>query len=653
MKTNSPKTSFRAIATAFVALFFVAFSVPQAAHAVAAGTVTIVASGGSAEGTNWTFAAGEISPSADVSINASAVVAKLAAGSVTILGDKVVVNSSIVSSTANNLTFKASGNILLDGGITVQTQGGNIVFNADSDANSTGFVRFGLGNTQAAGAVNTNGGNIIVGGGSNPSNGPAVGFNADGQVTATANACGGVPPVAGIGIYGFAFNSGSGNISLRASSAAVAGRGMNMTSCSWGTVSFTATGNGSVYINGDGSGSTNNPWGIAAGLIQVSTQSGDITLTTKGSSTVGNSRGMSIGGASTFNSVTGNISFIDTTNGVVAGYNGINIGGALTINTGGSFLLQADEISHGGSLTLAVSSATLVPSTGSSFTGAYTVGSINATNSSSLTIGGAGNTSAITLAQPVTVGGAMNLTGGTLALNNTVTATGALSISATTAVTQTGSITSAGVTTSGSATFNLPNVVVVIPPAPPLPPVISGLTGSGSGSGSTRTITGGQLDKVTAVKINGVDVKILSATDSSLSFEVPKLAPGAFDVVLISPISTLTFGGAIQVAAPVAAKPVNVASDLSSFSGSSSALSTTQKAQIRRAVASSSGLLCIAYVLQKKATASQRSIAKARATATCAYAKSLAPKLSTTVLVSAGTKEEVAERAVTVVSTRK
>lgn len=645
MMTSRLNKTLKTAASALVALFLVAFAVPQSAQAVAAGTVTIVASGGSTEGTGWTYAAGEISPSTNVSINASDVVAKLALGSVTVLGDKAVINASIISPTSSSLTFKVLGNILLDGGVTIQTQGGNVIFNVDSDANSTGNIRFGLGVTQAAGAINTNGGNIIIGGGLDPMVGTAVTAAADSQNAAAATACGGTPPSSGIGIYSFSFNAGNGNISLRASSSAISGRGMNMTSCSWGTVSFTTTGSGYVDINGDGSLLTNNPWGIAAGVIQISTQQGNITLTGKGSSTVANSRGMSIGGSSTFTSVSGNISFIDTTNGVVAGYNGINIGGAVTISTGGSFLLQADEMTQGGALNLTVSSASLVPSTGSSFTGAFTVGTINAANTSSLTIGGAGNTQAITLSQPVTVGGTVNLTGGTLALNNTLTTNGAVVITSAGTVTQTGSITSAGVITQGGGTFTLPNQVVVIPPKPP---VVSGI----SGSGSTRTIVGEQLEKVTAVKVNGVEVKILSATAGSLSFEVPTLAPGSYDVVMVSSISTLTFNGAIQIAAPVAPKPVNVPSDLSAFAGSSTSLTATQKTQVRRAIASSTAAICVAYVPAKNATSALRSIAKARATATCAYAKSVAPKLKTSVLVSAGTKEEVAARTVTVVATR-
>jgi hypothetical protein len=60
----------------------------------------------------------------------------------------------------------------------------------------------------------------------------------------------------------------------------------------------------------------------------------------------------------------------------------------------------------------------------------------------------------------------------------------------------------------------------------------------------------------------------------------------------------------------------------------------------------------MAYVPAKKATAAQRAVAKARATATCSYAKSVSAKIKTSVLVSAGTKEEVAARTVTVVVTR-
>ncbi|MFM1973691.1 MAG: hypothetical protein RLZZ345_775 [Actinomycetota bacterium] len=656
MINPSSKTRFRAVASAAVALFFVALAVPQAANAVAAGTVTIVASGGSPEGTNWTFAAGEITPSASVSINASDVVAKLASGSVTILGDKAVINSSIVYANSNALTIKVTGNIIVGGGVTIESQGGNLTFNSDSDANNTGHIRFGQDSVSAAGAIRSNGGNIIVGGGVNPSTSPAMAQNND----PASGLCGGAPPLAGVGVYGYAFNAGGGNISLRGSSpnlGNVSTRAINIASCSWATTSFTTTGTGSVYLNGDGSMIAHNTaWGVAIGVINVTTAAGNITIEGRGSvSGPTNSRGFSLGGASTFTSTTGDIRFIDYTNGAAsAGYIGVYLGATVTVNTGGDFLLKSDEISGPALLQLTADSASILPNTGSSFTGLYIVGAINLTNNATLTIGGAGNTSAIRLSNPITTGGDFVITGSTLEFNNTVTATGNVTITSSGTVTQTSTITSAGVTTQGGGTFTLPNVVVVIPPPPPAPPVpptpvvISGI----SGTLSSRTVVGTALDKVTAVKVNGVEVKIISSTEGSLSFEVPTLAPGAYDVVLVSSISTLTFSGAIKIAAPVVPRPLNVAYDLSSFSGSATALSRAQKAQVRRVVAGSSGVLCQAYVAARSATAAQRAVGKARAAATCAYARSVAPKLKTTVLVSVGTKEEVAARTVTVVATR-
>jgi hypothetical protein len=302
-------------------------------------------------------------------------------------------------------------------------------------------------------------------------------------------------------------------------------------------------------------------------------------------------------------------------------------------------------------LQLDAASASILPNTGSSFTGLYIVGAINLANNATLTIGGAGNTSAIRFTNPISTGGDFVVTGGTLEFNNPVTATGNVTISSSGTVTQTSAITSAGVITQGSGTFTLPNVVVVAPPAPPVPPtplVISGITGTPT----SRTVVGTALDKVTTVKVNGVEVKIISATDGALSFEVPTLGPGSYNVVLVSPTSSLTFSGAIQIAAPVVPRPINVPSDLSSFAGSSTLLSASQKTQVRRAVSGSSALICMAYVPAKNASGAQRAVAKARAAATCAYAKSVAPKIKTSVLVSAGTKEEVAARTVTVVSTR-
>lgn len=448
---------------ALCALIGFAALAPLPAQAVTNYSVTVVATGGAAENSNWTFANGEITPSASVSINASDIVAKLGLGNLVLNADRIVVSADIVHSTANSLTLKATGNILVGGGRTLQSQGGNIVFNADSDSNSTGHVRFGLDGVNTAGNINSNGGSIIVGGGANPLNSPAWAQQTDTPSTA----CGGAPPLFGVGIFSFSFNSGNGDISVRGASpgfGTVSTRGINIASCSWGTTSFSATGSGSVSIIGDGSQITqNNAWGIAAGAMNVTTASGAITLAGRGNpSGPTNARGMSIGGTSNFTSTSGNVSFIDTTSGSQSGYTGINLGAAITVSTSGTFSVQADEISHGGSLNLSVASASITPYNGSSFTAAYTAGTINAANTASLQIGLAGNTANLTLGSAVTVGGPISVYAAAVTVNGAITATSSSITFVTSAgVSGSGTLTGSSLNLAGTATYTLSAYTIV------------------------------------------------------------------------------------------------------------------------------------------------------------------------------------------------
>lgn len=448
-------TKALSVVTSLVTGIALAAVAPMPANAVTNYTVSIVASGGAAENSTWTYANGEITPSATVSINASDIVAKLSTGSLVVNADRIVVSADIVHSTSNSLTLKATGNILIGGGRTLQSQGGNIVFNSDSDANSTGHVRFGLDGVNTAGNVNSNGGSIIVGGGANPLTSPTWAQQTDTPSTA----CGGAPPLFGVGIFSFSFNSGNGDISIRGASpgfGTTSTRGINIASCSWGTTSFSATGSGSILINGDGSLITqNNAWGIAAGAMNLTTVSGPIRLEGRGNpSGPTNARGMSIGGTSNFTSTSGNVSFIDTTSGAQAGYTGINLGSAITVSTSGTFSVQADEISHGGSLNLSVASAAITPFNGSSFTAAYTAGAINAANTSSLQIGSAGNTANLTLGSAVTVGGPISVFAAAVTVNGAVTATASpITFTTTAGVSGAGTLTGSALNLAGTATY--------------------------------------------------------------------------------------------------------------------------------------------------------------------------------------------------------
>lgn len=449
----------------------------EPAAAVTNYTVTVVASGGSNEGTNWSYSNGVITPTASVSINASAIVSKLGLGALVLNGDKILVNASVVHSTANVFTVKATGNIIVDGGVTFQSQGGDIVFNSDSDANNTGHVRFGSETNCNAGNVTTNGGNIIVGGGANPGTGTTAAQNND-----VVASCASGSPRAGVGIYNFSMNAGGGDIRIRGGSAnlgtGVSTRAININGYSGVTPTFQTAGAGSIYIFGDGSAITqDNAWGIACGSITVTTGQGSITLESRGNpSGPTNARGMSIGGASTFTSSTGNVSFIDRTNGAISGYTGINLGAAITVTTNGDFAVQADEISQGGALRLDVANASIGSNTTSSFTNVYSTGTIDATGTSSLRIGSPGNAEAITLGA-ITTDGPLTVIGSTVTINAALSATASpITFVTSTGVTKgaNGSITASALNLGGTATYsNLSSLTLVGGGAPITAPDIS------------------------------------------------------------------------------------------------------------------------------------------------------------------------------------
>ena len=448
--------------TLVVALFVAANSLvaAQPAAAVTNFTVTVVASGGAAENSGWTYANGEITPTANVSINASSIVSKLTSGPLVVYSGRIVVNANVVHSTANALTFKSQGNIVVVGGRTIESQGGDVIFHSDSDANNAGYVIFGAVSTcTTMGNINTNGGDIIVGGGTNPTTGVGAALNdSDASTTCIAS-----QPLAGVGIYNYSMNAGGGDISIRGGSPNLGNlstRGINQHATAGLTTTFRTSGAGQINFYGDGSSiAHNNAWGITVNaLMSVISDTGAITFEGRGNPTgPTNARGVALGGATTFTSTSGNINFIDRTNGAIAGYAGIYFGGTLSAQTAGDFSVQADEIVQVGALTLDVDSASIGAYTTSSFTNVYSTGVINAANSNSLTLGSPGNTAAITLAAAVTSGGPIAITASTVAVNAPLTATGApITFVTSGGVTQAQSvaITASTLNLAGTATYN-------------------------------------------------------------------------------------------------------------------------------------------------------------------------------------------------------
>ncbi len=211
------------------------------------GCISIVASGGAAEGTTWTYANNTITPNSAtaVSLNVADVLAKMLLGDLKIESNCITVSTAVAHSsngssltlgrvgststvlingtistagpilayanlitTNANLTTSAASTLSLLGnaglrfgnaGITLQTQGGDLILSSDYDANSVGNII-----SEGALTLNSNGGAIRLGGG------PTASGFAYGTSFVSEN------DTPGIWIKGTTtFNSGNGDISIR------------------------------------------------------------------------------------------------------------------------------------------------------------------------------------------------------------------------------------------------------------------------------------------------------------------------------------------------------------------------------------------------------------------------------------------------------
>ncbi len=259
-----------------------------------------------------TLAGGAFTPSAGTStINNGTLQTQLGLGNVTIStasgfpsqGD-ITVSAPVSWTNSNSLTLNANNSILVNKNITAN--GGSITLNADVDTSGAGAIAI----TNAT--INSNGGNIILGGGSNPSNSPAVGT---------------APNPIGVSLTDSTLNAGTGNISIR-------GQGLagdrNNHGIDLSNSEITTVGSGSITLNGTGGNGTrseNNGINIFISTVE-STGTGSITLNGTGGNGTFNNTGISITSSTVQSAGTGNVTLSGVGgNGTNGGNQGISVSG--------------------------------------------------------------------------------------------------------------------------------------------------------------------------------------------------------------------------------------------------------------------------------------------------------------------------------------
>ena len=469
------------------------------------GCITIVASGGVAEGVGasaWTYSNNMISPnsSTSISINASDVLAKLALGNLTIGASCININNDVTYAlnNTNGITFKASDYIVQAAGKTVTTKGGNVIFWSDSDGANGGYVWFKPGSAIST----TTAADIVVSGG-NVSNLT--------ELKTTGNALGSSSVLAtGVLLDAVTFNSFGGDITIRGKSAtnggftisssdgnatnangirthgsvtvdsgagkiALWGYGQAGSTSSNGIELSVGTGTSSVFkstssqadaITFEGTAvnvSAADAWGIYMWdktVIQA-TNGGGISLT--GSAAKNSAVVIPSGSAVLANS--GKITIIGKLAGV--GFNELVIQGHVGQKSGTAVTSSSSDIEFSGDKIVS-SSNTAIVSTGkltikpfnTSFTSAlsYPLTGTMGGSFTELNLGNSTNTSAITIGSTTTVAGPVTLFGGALAINGALTATNStINLNATGAVTQTAALTANSLALGGSGTFTLTN----------------------------------------------------------------------------------------------------------------------------------------------------------------------------------------------------
>ncbi|MBD0779933.1 gliding motility-associated C-terminal domain-containing protein [Maribacter sp. ANRC-HE7] len=370
------------------------------------------------------------------------------AGPISVYSGDITVNENLNTTggaLAGDVKLNATGNITLAQNKSITTDGGDVIFKADADANRLGGIRIGTDfSPSTSTAITTNGGDIILSGGTDPLTGFAsydagLGdafsdyFYAIGVFGATLNASG-TADGGDITIRGNAGNTFNGLIWTTN----IGGQyGLN--------TSVKTNGAGTISITGDMADAPANPtpnssrnaWAVAiAGTIE--TENGNLLMVGKSTIARTNARGFSLGGS--FQSAMGTITIEDQTlNTNNANYTGPFISGAKigkgTLTASSSdVIFKADKFAFANNTVVETSGAVTLEPLGDDFASAvsFTTADLSLDAAiSGLTIGKSatsadGTTDAnVTIAGTTTIAGPISVYSGDITVNENLTSTAA------------------------------------------------------------------------------------------------------------------------------------------------------------------------------------------------------------------------------------
>jgi hypothetical protein len=390
-----------------------------------------------------------VNNSSDVTISTATAIA----GPISVYGGSIAVNANLNSTGGGvdgDIMIKANNNITQANNVDITTDGGDVIYWADSDEDNNGNIAFG---TSGGQDIVTNGGDIYLAGGAGStvptglaqsSSGTGILLNAPNNTTRivfdTRNS-----------------TDTAGNIIIRGKSTGAYDGVYTENAQFFGhdIILEGETGNSQRFAVRLGSSNVYD----GSNLSQVIDADNDLTITAV--NTAANYAGNAI--RTGFNPrlyADGN--FTLNTSGVLSytsqqSFINVNPGKTLSVNFDGT----ADFTTSLGNPSPSTPQGSLVIQSyqQDSFTSGFNSSTWSFNNNlSALTIGKPSNTSNITIANTTTIAGPITAYGGDISINSALTATNStVSIQATGSVTQTAAITATNLDLSGSGTFTLNN----------------------------------------------------------------------------------------------------------------------------------------------------------------------------------------------------
>jgi VCBS repeat-containing protein len=555
---------------------------------------------------------GKPTNTANITLSANATIA----GPITVYGGDIAINENLNTSSVTNgdVLLKASGSIIQAADRSITTDSGAIIFWSDSDANTDGYIN--IGNNGSLNSANgftdsglSGGGNITLAGGADDgANGgtasdgipdgfarsasnPGIELNTDNTGDVSFYSGGGnvimlgyssnnesptVTNNAGINQFGgLLVNAGTGRI--RMIGEGVNNYGMNLNQASAAAalklelISAATTGD-AIFMRGVSGNDLGLVFNFSSNKQLKATAGGNITLEGVGG---GASQGIFLQTIDVL-ATTGAITLDGGTNGIfnknTANNYGFKAGTAITASSS-DIIFKGNAISFeagGTGTTFSTTGAVTLEPSGASFTSALTYPITNLSLNSGvtgLTLGKATNTAGITIGSATTIVGPISVYGGSLALNGALAATSnTISLTASTAATQSAALTASNLELSGAGSFTLTNTANNVG-------TIAGGTGAAKlGSLNyvdSNALTIGEITNAGIVSTGKIVVETL-ADDLTLSRNIATDNTDADAIVLnagkTTAIGTITGGDIIVSGTPTVTTGANGIARL--FSGS-------------------------------------------------------------------------------------